>query len=937
MSEKPFSVNLRAVISKPAKRSNAAPDPAGDTPRHILERLFQPRTVCLVGASERPGSPARAALHNLLDGRFAGRVDLVNPRHRQVMGLPCHSRIGELPSPADLALVAVPAGAVAGSLKELAGLGTCHAVMPDGIDLQPAQRVELLKVLRDTGMRLLGPRSLGIARPGTGLNLTVARPRIAAGPLAIVSESSAVCAALLDFAEGSGIGLSSVASTGSAIDVDVSDVLDYLSYDGTTRSIAVYIEGVRNARRLLSTLRAVARTKPVVVLKGGQNDIGGRAVLTHADVLASDHETFQSAMRRCGVVTVDSFGELFSAVEWLANGRRVRGDRLAIVTNGGGLGTLAADACRRYGVDLATLGDETIASLAADLPAAWSGGNPVNVMADATPQRIASCVKRVADDPQADAVLALFHATQAADSASMARALLAEPPVAPAMYAFVGEADAQHGCAAMNQQGHSVFKTPEAAVRAFSILVEYHRSQRNLMQVPPMRRASQRFDEDEIDDVIAVAIAAGLGALDEVRSKQLLACCGITVPETLVARTIEEAVRLADRIGYPVVMKVVSPDIAHKSDVGGVRLDIRDKVELRGAATGIQQRLRRNAPAARFEGFAIQPMVRRGHSFELLVGVSQDPAFGPVITFGAGGVAVEVTADTATALPPLNGLLAHDLIACTKVSRLLAGYRHVPAAGLDAIADVLVAVSSLVCRFPAIRGLDINPLLASADGVLALDARIVLDTANPQRDSRYRHLAIHPYPTEVEKVVTLKGTEPDNGDAEAERPRQKVLLRPIRPDDAPMEVAFFDGLSAQTRQWRFLHPIKSLTPEMIARFTQVDYDRDMALVALPVDGSGAAQDRIVAVARYIRDADARRCEFAIVVADDWQGRGLARATLGHLIKHARMVGLQTMVGYVHLQNLRMLHFMRTMHFELSDSLEEPSLKLATLPLQATAG
>ena len=971
------------MSSNPTKRTLAAAEPEGDAPRHRLERLFQPRTVGVIGASERPDSPARAALRNLMDAGFAGRVDLVNPRHKQVMGRACHDRIGDLEAAPELALLALPARAVAASLKELAALGTRHALMLGGTDLQPAQHDELKHVLQETGIRLVGPGSLGIARPGAGLNLTVARSRLAAGPLAIVSQSSAVCAALLDFAEGSGIGLSSVVATGNAIDVDVSDVLDYLSYDGATRSVAVYLEGVRNSRRLLSTLRAVARTKPIVVLKAGRNDIGARAEVTHADVLASDHETFQSALRRCGAVSVDSFGELFSAVEWLANSRHVRGDRLAIVTNGGGLGVLAADACRRYGVDLARLGGDTIAKLAASLPPGWSGGNPVNVMADATPQRIAASVKQVADDPEADAVLGIFYPSQAADSASVAKALVDQPPGTPAMFGFVGEADARHGCALLNQHGHSVFKTPESAVRAFSILVEYQRAQRNLMQTPPMRQAAQRFDEADIDDLIATALAAGLQTLDEVRSKHLFACCGIPVPQTLVARTIEEAVRLADRIGYPVVMKVISPDIAHKSDVGGVRLDIRDKLELRGAATGIQQRLRSSAPTARFEGFAIQPMMRRGHSFELLVGVSRDPAFGPVITFGAGGVAVEVTADTASALPPLNRLLAHELIARTQVSRLLAGYRHVPGANLDAIADVLIAVSALVCRFPAILGLDINPLLADADGVLALDARIVLDPANPQRDSRYRHLAIHPYPSEVEKTITLKRpgshTVPlarqadseaeaeasraaDPGGVESLPPRRKVLLRPIKPDDAQMEVAFFDGLSAQSRQWRFLHPIKALTPQMIARFTQVDYDRDMALVALPAgieeiegaQGNGGkggkgdtggnagdrgdddvAQERIIGVARYVRDADDSRCEFAIVVADDWQGCGLARAMLSHLIDHARTVGLHTMVGYVHLQNLRMLQFVRRMGFELSDSREEPSLKLATRQLQAS--
>ena len=728
-----------------------------------------PRSVCIVGASERPGSTGNAALRNLLDGGFDGRIDLVNPRHGQVHGRECHRRIGSLPAPADVAVLAIPAPAALDCLDELAGLGVPNAVMLGALEPSPAQRQALQERAARTGIRLVGPGSLGLARPAAGLNLTVARPAIAAGSLAIVSQSSAICAALLDFAEGSRIGLSTVVALGTGIDVDVSDVLDFLSYDSATRSIVVYLDGVRDARRLLSTLRAAARGKPVVILKSGQNDVGERARLTHTEALASDHETFRSALRRCGAVSVTSFGELFGAVEWLDHGRKVRGDRLAIVTNGGGLGALAADACRRHDVNLARLGDATVAALSEHLPRSWSGGNPVNVMSDAPPERIAAAVKAVADDPEADAILAMFCATRAADSATIANALLAQPTGRPAMYGFVGEADAQRGWSTLNGQGHSVFKTPEEAVRAFSIVVEYQRSQRNLLQAPPMRRVSQAFDETQIEAAIDAALAGGQSLLDEVRSKQLLAACGIPVPETLVARTIEEATRLADRIGYPVALKAVSPDVSHKSDVGGVRLDIRDKLELRGAAIGIQQRLRASPDNPRFEGFALQPMVKRdAGAFELLVGVSRDPAFGPVITFGAGGVAVEVTADTATALPPLNNMLAHELISRTKVSRLLAGYRHLPPANVDAIADTLVSISALVCRFPAIAAMDINPLLAGADGVLALDARIVLDAANPQRDSRYSHLAIHPYPTEVEKMVALKRpTSAGAGSAEA--------------------------------------------------------------------------------------------------------------------------------------------------------------------------
>ena len=627
-------------------------------------------------------------------------------------------------------------------------------------------------------------------------------------------------------------------------------------------------------------------------------------------------------MRRCGAVPVDSFGELFSAVEWLANGRRVRGERLAVVTNGGGLATLAADACRTYGVGLATLADDTVAALATMLPAGWSGGNPVNATAAAAPALLGQAAARVARDAGADALLGVFCGMPVAPSEAIAAALLAQPPSLPAMYAFVGEADAQRGCDALNREGHSVFKTPDAAVRAFSILVEYQRSQRNLLEAPPPLR--DRFDEAAIRGIIDSAIAAGRGSLDEVRSKRLLAACGIPVPRTEVARTVEESAKIADRIGYPVALKVVSPDIVHKSDVAGVRLDIRDRHELRGAASAMQQRLRSTAPKVRLEGFAVQPMIRRGHALELLVGVSRDAAFGPVITFGAGGVAVEATADVATALPPLNPLLARDLIARTRIARLAAGYRHVPAVAVAAIEDVLVAVSSLVCRFPEIAGMDINPLLADPEGVIALDARIVLDVGRPPLDMRYSHLAIHPYPAELEHTITLR------------KSRDRVLVRPIRPDDAAMELAFFEGLSQTARRWRFLHPIKTLSAEMVARFTQVDYDRDMALVALPLAQDGAPEARIVGVARYVREVNEARCEFALVVSDDWQGRGLAGALLARLIEHARAVGLAVMAGYVDGQNLHMLNFVRRMGFEISDSREDPSMKVATLPLRQAA-
>lgn len=903
------------ILQKPQRLK---PLEEGEAPRHALEPIFRPASIAVVGASERPDSIGRAVLENLVAGGFRGRLDAVNPKHDAVLGTPCARRVADLPERPELAVVAIPAAAVVRTLRELGRIGTRHAVVLSGgfAETGPRGRKlqdEMLAVAARTGIRLIGPNCLGIARPSSRVNATFARSKILDGSLAVVSQSGAVCAALLDFAEGNGIGLSTVVSTGAGINIDFGDVLDFLTYDNATRSIALYIEGIRHSRRFLSALRAAARTKPVVVLKGGRAAAGSKAAVTHTDALVGDDAAFQSALRRCGAVSVENFGELFDAVEWLATGRRVQGERLAVVSNGGGLGVLAADACATYRVKLAELSDVTRQRLDAVLPSTWSHGNPVDVIGDATPQRIADATAIVSEDENSDAVLAMFCPTRVADCASIATALLAARRPRPALFCFVGEADAGRGRAVLNQAGHSVFTTPEKAVRAFSLLAEYERSQRQLRQAPAREARACALDEPVITAVLAEAAALGRTVLGEVESKRLLAACGIPVPETTVVADADAAATVARRLGYPVALKIVSPDIIHKSDIGGVRLGIRDEDELRGAAAAILQRVRASRPDARLAGLAVQPMVQRRDAIELLVGTSTDPAFGPVITFGAGGVAVEVAPDASTALPPLNPLLAHDLIDRTRVARYLAGYRNVAPARIDAIVDVLLAVSALVCRFPAIRSLDINPLLADAAGVTALDARIVIDPALPLRDVRYGHLAIHPYPSELEKTVVLKGGE-------------RILMRPIRPDDAALEVAFFESLSDQARHWRFLHPIKTLSADMIARFTQVDYDRDMAFVAVPLDEPAP---RFIGVVRYIREIDERRAEFAIVIADEWQGRGLAGALMRELVAHATGVGLQVLVGYVHSQNRRMLEFMRHQGFSLARSKEESSMTLAT--------
>ncbi len=897
------------------------PIEADEAPHHSLEPLFRPASVVVVGASDRADSIGRAVLANLVAGGFAGPIDAVNPKHDTVQGRPCHARIRDLDRTPALALIAVPAKAVPGVLRDLGRKGTRHAIVltagfaeagPAGRKAQAAMQAAAAKA----GIRLVGPNCLGIARPANRFNATFAPSRLLPGSLAVITQSTAIGSALLDFAEGNGIGLSAMVATGSAIDVDIGDMLDFLTYDGSTRSIAMYLEGLRRPREFLSALRAVARIKPVVVLKGGRAAAGSSAALRHNDTPVGDDDAFRAALRRCGAVTVENFAELFNAVEWLATGHRISGERLTIVTNGGGLGVLAADACANYRVRIAELGEPSKTALDAILPPSWSRANPIDLVGDATPARIATAMQIVGDDEATECVLAMFCPTQVADSAAIANALLEHKRRAPTLYCFVGEADARHGRAVLNKAHRAVFTSPETAVRAFSMLTEYERGQRQLRQAPAREARTDSIDEAAVSSILADAAASGARLLGEVDAKRLLAACGVPVPRTTVAADADGAATLAASIGYPVALKIVSPDIVDKSTIGGVRLDIRDEAELRGAAGAILQRVAAARPQARIAGLSVQPMISRRHAIELLVAATTDPVFGPVISFGAGGIALEVAPDTACALPPLNTLLAQDLIERTRIAGSLAGNRDVPPARLDSIVDVLLAVSALVCRFPAIRSLDIDPLIADADGVTALDARIVIDPARLDRDDRYSHLAIHPYPQELESVVTLPGG-------------QRMLLRPIRPDDAKLQVAFFESLSDTTRHWRFLHPIKALSEDMIARFTQVDYGRDMALVAIPLD---EPEPRFVGIARYVREIDASRAEFAVVVGDDWQGTGLAGRMMRHLSAHARHVGLRALVGYIHSQNRRMLSFMRRQGFTLKRSREEPTMTLATLAL-----
>ena len=885
-------------------------------PGHYLEALFAPKSVAVVGASERTGALGNAVFTNLLAGGFKGALYPVNPKYSSIHGKPAFSTLRELPEKVDLAVIVTPAAAVADVLRDAAAAGIAHAVvLTAGFgETGAAGRVleeEVARTARTNGIRLIGPNCLGLMRPSIGLNATFARGSARPGSIALISQSGAICAALADWAWAAGIGFSSVVSMGSAADLDFGEILDYLLHDEKTTSILMYVEGVHDARRFISGLRAAARSKPIVVLKVGKHLAGSRAALSHTGALAGDDAVFDAVLRRCGVVRAEGYAELFSAARLLGSGRLPAGNRLAILTNGGGPGVMAADCASEHGVELATLADATMQALTAQLPAHWSHGNPVDIIGDATAERFAAALAPLLADPGVDGVLTLFCPQIVTTSEDAAHALLqlTQDATKPVLTGWLGEAEVHAGRSVIEAAGMPAFQTPESGVTGFAALAGYARAQKLLLEVPPPLALTTAPGIDAAFELARAVVAAGRTLMTEPESKQLLGFFGIPTPQTMIARTLVEAIAAGGRLGYPLAMKILSPDIAHKSDVQGVTLNVRDLPELEREFRNLLARVAKLRPEAKLDGVAIQPMIEKRFGRELIAGVARDPVFGQVISFGAGGVAVELLRDNTIGLPPLNARLAGELIDRTRVAKLLNAYRHIPAADRAAIVDVLLKVSEMVCALPWLMEMDINPLSADADGVVALDARVVIDPARLTHDPRYSHMAIHPYPAHLEQTEKLRdGTV--------------ILLRPIRPEDAQMEIAFVECLSEHSRYMRFFNPARNLSPRLLARLTQVDYDRELALLALHRAG---AVEEMAGIARYAPNADGSSCEFAVTVADKWQKRGLASLLMRRLMDAARAADYVRMTGSVLTENRPMHTLMRALGFAIIPQSDDPAV------------
>ncbi len=886
-----------------------------------LDKLFKPASVALIGASERDGSLGRLLLENLRAGGLAGPVWAVNPRSPRILGEVAYADVAALPDAPDLAVIATPAHTVPDLITALAARGTRAAVVIsagfNGSAGRPL-REAALAAAQPALLRIIGPNCLGVLAPRAGLNASFAHLAPRPGSIAFVAQSGAMITSVLDWAEPRGIGFSLLASIGDMADVDFGDMLDYLADDGDTRAILLYVEAITSARKFISAARSASRAKPVIVVKAGRHAAAARAAASHTGALAGSDAVYDAVFRRAGMLRVHTLEELFDAVETLALAQRPRGDRLTIMTNGGGVGVLATDALMDAGGTLAELSPATIAALDAVLPPTWSRANPVDIIGDAAPERFTASVATLLQEPAADALLVLDCPTAVTSGEAAARAVVAALPSGrlpqTVLASWVGGAGVEAARRVFRERGVPTYESPEDAVTAFMHMVEFRRNQALLLETPPSVPEEFAPAGPRAREIVDAARAAGREWLSEVEAKAVLAAYGIAVLATKFVRTPVEVGEYASSLGVAVAIKIVSPAITHKSDVGGVLLDVAPH-EASGAAARMAARVAELRPEAPLEGFAVEPMAERGDAHELIVGVNDDRQFGPVILFGQGGTAVEVVGDTTIALPPLNLRLARNAIERTRVSRLLAGYRSVPAVDMDALALTLVRVSQLVIDVPELRELDINPLLASHRGVVALDARMRLGAPPAAPGER---LAIRPYPAELERV--LPGAD-----------GRRFLLRPIRPEDEPALVRTFGRLTPEEVRYRFFVPMKFMDHLTAARFSQIDYDRQMALVLVDPGTPGEAE--IHGVVRLIEDPDRERAEFAVVIEGSLAGHGLGHELMEAIIDYARARGIGELWGDVLADNRRMRQLAQRLGFRERAHPAEPGVLHLSLDLR----
>ena len=892
---------------------------------YALGSVFHPKSIAVIGASPRERSVGRIVLRNLRAGGFAGRLAVVNPRYRQIDGMVTAPSLKALDWTPELVVITTPASMVPRVAAEAAAAGVSAAiVVTAGLGQgEGSLSAALAAAARPAGLRVVGPNCLGVMSPHAQLNASFAAHAALPGDLALVSQSGAIAVGLVEWGLARSVGFSAVVSMGDALDVDFGDLLDYFALDHRTRAILLYVESIRDARKFMSAARAAARAKPVVVVKSGRHAAGARAAATHTGALAGADAVYDAAFRRAGLLRVGSLDELFSAAETLRHVRGAPGRRLGVLTNGGGVGVLAVDALADLGGTVATLSPETVARLDRTLPGTWSRGNPVDIVGDADGARYAEALQALLEDPGTDAVLTMNVPTALSSACEAARAVVGvlekrRPPASekPVFAVWLGKE--QEAIAALDAANVPTYATESEAVRGFTYLVRHREAQDALMETPPSLPEDFAPDVAAAQAVIAEAVAQGQEWLGPLQVPRLFAAYGIPVTPLVLAPDPDAAAEAARALlagGRAVVVKVFSPDIQHKSDVDGVRLNLVSPESVREAAADILARARELRPQARIEGVTVQPMIVKPKARELICGIADDATFGPVIVFGRGGTAVEVIDDKALALPPLDLRLAHELIGRTRVSRILRAYRDVPAADVDGVAQVLVKLAQLAADLPQVRELDINPLLADRDGVIAVDARVRIAPSVPlHKGPGHPRFAVRPYPKEWERMVTL---------ADGKR----AFVRPVRPEDEAMFRAFFEHVTAEDLRLRFFSAVRHFTHEFIARLTQLDYARAIALAMIDPDSG-----EMLGAVRLLADADYDRGEYGILVRSDLKGKGIGWLLMRIMIEYAHWLELRIVEGQVLRENRTMIGMCRQLGFQVEPDPDDATLVRVTLPI-----
>ncbi len=847
-----------------------------------IDRLFNPQTIAVIGASDNEGGVGNALMRNLIKNNYNGIVYPVNPKRESVQSIKAYPSIRDIPDKIDLAIIATPASTVPGIVEECGRAGVSGLVIISAGFGEVGKKGEemsdtILDIAQSYDMRIVGPNCLGFIRPSINLNASFANKMALPGRTAFISQSGALCASILDWSVKNNVGFSHFVSIGSAIDIGFHDLIDYFGNDPNTDSILIYMESLKDARKFMSAARAISKQKPIVVLKVGRTEEGAQAAQSHTGSLAGNDSAYDAAFERAGITRVDTAVGLFHVAKTLSMQKRPKGNRVAVVTNAGGPGVIATDYLVFKGLKLAKLEPKTIKKLDTFLPSAWSKSNPVDILGDASASRYKKSVEVCLKDDNNDAVLVILTPQAMTDPTKVAREIVSipNPKGKTIMASWMGGDDVFPGRVVLEKGSIPIYRSPEDAIRTFAYVNQYSKSLETLKETPATIPHAFKPNTEKNRKILDGIIREDRTVLTEEESKKILANYDIPVAKYAVAKSHSEAGKVASKIGFPVVMKILSPDIIHKTDIGGVKVNIKNKKEAEDTYKEIIKNAKKHNKKADIKGVFVEQMIKK--RYELLIGCKKDRTFGPVIVFGMGGVAVEVFKDTKAGLPPLNMSLAQKMIEDTKIYKLLKGYRNMPDVDITAIQFLLYKFAYLVTDFPEIKELDINPFAVDEKGGVVLDAKVILDEEMIGRKIKpYSHLVISPYPKELITKFTL-----DSG--------KKVLIRPISPEDEQLEAEMFKRFSKSTQRHRFFHLIKNITHEMLQRYTQIDYDREIALVAEIEENK---KKKMAGVVRLVADPYNETAEFSVVVADPWQGKGLGNNFTDYILDIARKRGIK---------------------------------------------